>query len=42
VELSGVSARFTGRYLVVDCAHRFDSAEGYRTRLSVSRPDWND
>jgi phage protein D len=42
VELSGISSRFTGRYLVVDCAHRFDSAEGYHTRLSVSRADWND
>lgn len=42
VELTGVSARFTGRYLVVDCGHRFDSGEGYRTRLKVSRADWND
>ena len=40
VELAGVSARLTGRWLVVDCSHRFDSAGGFRTRLKVERADW--
>jgi phage protein D len=40
IELSGVSARLAGRYRVVDCTHRFDSAAGYRTRIKVNRPDW--
>jgi phage protein D len=41
VELSEVSARLAGRYRVDDCLHLFDSAQGLRTRLRVSRPDWS-
>ncbi|MEY2686525.1 MAG: hypothetical protein RL375_723 [Pseudomonadota bacterium] len=41
VELSEVSPRLAGRYRVDDCVHLFDAAEGLRTRLRVSRPDWN-
>lgn len=41
VELTGVSARLTGRYRVVDCQHRFDQTNGYSTRIKVQRPDWN-
>jgi len=41
VDLSGVSPRLAGRYRVVDCQHRFDASQGYRTRLKVQRPDWN-
>jgi phage protein D len=40
VELSDVSPRLAGRYRVDDCLHLFDSSEGLRTRLRVSRPDW--
>lgn len=40
VELKGVSERLGGRWLVVDCSHRFDSAAGFRTRLKVERAHW--
>ena len=37
VTLAGVAPRFAGRYRVVDCLHRFDTAEGYVTDLRVQR-----
>lgn len=40
IELSGVSERFTGKYQIVHCVHRFDSAGGYETHLKVNRADW--
>lgn len=40
VELRGVSPRLTGKYQVVHCVHRFDSAAGYQTELRINRPDW--
>lgn len=40
IELSGTSPRLTGRYRVVQCVHRFDSADGFRTQLRVARADW--
>jgi phage protein D len=42
VELTGISPRLAGRYLVVDCTHRFDSTQGFRTRLKLNRADWHD
>lgn len=41
IELSGVSARLTGRYRVVHCAHRFDAVAGFETHLKVNRGGWN-
>lgn len=40
VALIGVSPRLTGRWLVMDCSHRFDSAAGFITRLKVARGHW--
>lgn len=40
IELTGVSPRFTGRYQVVNCIHRFDVSNGFETHLKVNRPDW--
>lgn len=42
IELSGVSERLAGRYRVVDCSHRFDAAEGFTTRIKITRSHWND
>ena len=39
VELRGVSPRLAGRYRVVQCVHRFDAADGFRTHLRVARAD---
>jgi len=41
VELRGLSARFNGKYRVIDCQHTFDSTQGLKTHLRVQRPDWN-
>lgn len=40
IALTGTSPRTAGRYRVLECVHRFDSADGYRTHLRVARPDW--
>ncbi len=40
IELSGVSPRFAGRYQIVNCIHRFDVNEGFRSQLKVNRADW--
>jgi phage protein D len=42
VELTDVSERLRGRYQIVHCSHRFDSANGYRTHLKLNRPDWSE
>ncbi|HKK22837.1 MAG TPA: contractile injection system protein, VgrG/Pvc8 family [Pseudohaliea sp.] len=42
IELSGVSQRLAGRYRVVDCSHRFDGAQGFTTRIKITRAFWND
>lgn len=40
IELSGVSERLAGKYQIVHCVHRFDSAAGYETHLKVNKADW--
>lgn len=40
IRLEDVSSRFAGRYRVVDCHHRFDLDQGFRTHIRVQRPDW--
>jgi phage protein D len=40
IELRGTSRRLAGRYRVVQCVHSFDSTNGYRTQLRVSRAAW--
>lgn len=41
IELTDVSDRLRGRYQIVHCSHRFDSANGYRTHLKLNRADWS-
>lgn len=40
INLSNVSARFAGRYQVVNCIHQFNSLSGFETHLKVNRADW--
>ena len=40
IALSGTSKRTAGRYRILECVHRFDAADGYRTHLRVGRTDW--
>jgi len=40
IELRGTTRRLAGRYRVVHCVHSFDSTNGYRTQLRVSRAAW--
>jgi phage protein D len=37
IKITGVGARFSGRYYVTDTSHRFDQQNGYRTNFSVRR-----
>lgn len=39
INLSGVSARFEGKYQVVHCTHCFSSSDGFETHLKVNRAD---
>ncbi len=41
VEVTGLSARFNGKYQVINCEHSFDSTQGFRSHLQVQRPDWS-
>lgn len=41
LELYDVSERLRGRYQIVHCHHRFDSAKGFRSFLNLNRADWN-
>jgi phage protein D len=38
VEITGVGALFSGKYLIVQTRHTFSAAAGYRTDLAVERP----
>lgn len=40
LDLKGVSNRLKGKYRVAHCSHRFDSHNGYLTRMKVNRSDW--
>ncbi|TQV71502.1 hypothetical protein FLL45_20325 [Aliikangiella marina] len=39
INLSGVSARFQGKYQVVHCTHCFSNQSGFETHLKINRPD---
>jgi phage baseplate assembly protein gpV len=38
VNLTGVAANVTGRYVITEALHRFDAASGYRTEFATTPP----
>jgi phage protein D len=41
IDLSGASDRLNGKYRIVQAQHLFDMANGYKTRLKITRSSWN-
>lgn len=41
IDLAGASDRLNGKYRIVQAQHLFDMANGYKTRLKITRSSWN-
>lgn len=41
IQLTGASPRLNGKYRIVQAQHLFDQANGYKTRVKLTRSSWN-
>lgn len=41
IQLTGASTRLNGKYRIVQAQHLFDVANGYKTRVKLTRSSWN-
>jgi phage protein D len=41
INLSGASERLNGKYHIVQTQHLFDTTNGFKTRLKITRSSWN-